>query len=92
MTNEQWLDVKQAALILGDVSPALVYRLYKRNEVTGVKVSGRIKLRRTSVEAYLQDHSNEKAAVLNETAALVEKVARKAQAGKVGFTCLLPPS
>jgi excisionase family DNA binding protein len=56
-----WMTVRQAAALLADISQAVVYRLYDRGELLGAKIAGRIKLRRSSVEAYLATHSNEKA-------------------------------
>jgi excisionase family DNA binding protein len=44
------------------VSAKLIYRLFHRGELEGVKVAGAVRIHRSSVEAYLSAHSNKKPA------------------------------
>jgi excisionase family DNA binding protein len=55
------MSVAEAAAYLGGVSQSLVRRLYASGQLLGAKIAGRVRLKRSSVEAYLQAHSNEKA-------------------------------
>lgn len=59
MTSE-WLSAKEAAAILGGVSEQLIYKLFHKGELKGIKVGGAIRLRADGVAAYLAEHSNEK--------------------------------
>ncbi len=59
------LTAAEAAAMLG-VSAKLVYRLFHRGELEGVKVAGAVRIHRASVDAYLSAHSNKKPAPLVE--------------------------
>jgi excisionase family DNA binding protein len=55
------LTAQQAAERLG-VSAKLVYKLFHRRELEGVKIAGAVRIHRASVENYLSSHSNKKPA------------------------------
>lgn len=51
--TEDWLTVKQAAVLLGNVSIALVYRMRDRGRLVARKIEGCVRIERASVERYL---------------------------------------
>jgi excisionase family DNA binding protein len=84
----------EAAAMLG-VSAKLVYKLYHRGELEGVKVAGAVRIHRASVDDYLSKHSNAKPAPPVEVPVTPPQPTqrpkrRRRSAGAAGFQ-FLPP-
>jgi hypothetical protein len=56
----KWLTVKKAAEQLGDVSAKLVYKMFDRGVLDGIKVEGALRISQASVTRYLRVHRNKK--------------------------------
>jgi excisionase family DNA binding protein len=58
----EWISVKQAASVLCDVSPQLVYKLFRTGEIAGVKIGKSVRLKNESVHQLLWRGSNRRGA------------------------------
>lgn len=83
--DSAWLSVGQTAEMLGGVSDKLIYKLYHRGELLGVKVAGAVRIRKESAAGYLDSHSNEKTPQ-EEPAELMPVPRRRRQRGDADFT------
>jgi excisionase family DNA binding protein len=86
-TKKEWLSAKEAASILGGVSIKLIYKLFHKKELDGVKVGDAIRIRAASVAAYMEMHSNRKPAAVIPAQAPVPKPARNRRRPKQQGGC-----